>query len=109
MMAMIMKQTETTVGAKSNNGWPERTQIPTARDLYFAARQLSPDQQENSERECFSALKLKNGTYKYTYSRRLEDLNDLVQPLLPSARPLQMMDVAVSSGVSTLEWMDSLE
>jgi len=32
-----------------------------------------------------------------------------VQGLLPLHRPLEIMDVAISSGVSTVEWLDSLE
>jgi hypothetical protein len=51
---------------------------------------------------------LRNGTYKYTYSHRLDNLNALVKELLPGARPLRVMDVAVSSGISTLEWAQDL-
>ena len=39
-------------------------------------------------------------------SHRLDDLNAEVANYLPSARPLQLLDVAISSGVSTLEWVD---
>jgi hypothetical protein len=41
---------------------------------------------------------------KKTYSRRLDDLNDLALKFLPSDRPLQLMDVAVSSGLLAMEW-----
>jgi hypothetical protein len=64
--------------------------------------------QEQLETNFFSSVKLSNGTYKFTYSRRLDDLNSLVNDLLPTDRPLRIMDVAVSSGVSTLEWIESL-
>jgi hypothetical protein len=52
---------------------------------------------------------LRNGTRKTTWHRRLDDLNALVQPLLPLQRPLEIMDVAVSSGISSAEWLVSLE
>lgn len=66
-------------------------------------------QQEEFEKDFFASLQLKNGTYKLTYARRFDDLNALVSKLLPPTRPLKVMDVAVSSGISTLEWMESLE
>src|SRR5262245_36978011 len=90
-------------------GIAEKAPIPTAKDLYFPRSRVDAKRQEALEREFFSSIKLKNGTYKYTYSNRLDDLNEIVEALLPSARPLQIMDVAISSGISTLEWMESLE
>jgi len=57
------------------------------------------------ETRFFVSLRLPgNGTYKTTYHRRLDNLNELVLRHLPSRRPLQIMDVAVSSGISTAEW-----
>ena len=50
---------------------------------------------------------MKNGTYKITRSHRLDDLNDLVNQLVPR-RHLEVMDVAVSSGTTTLEWIEAL-
>ena len=50
-----------------------------------------------------------NGTYKYAYANRLDDLNSLVAGLLPSDRPLRLMDVAISSGITTLDWANSLD
>lgn len=51
---------------------------------------------------------MKNGTYKITLAHRLEDLNALVNSLLPR-RPLKIVDVAVSMGISTLEWVEALD
>lgn len=82
---------------------------PTARQIYLAAPAMDEHLREEQERAFFSALRMRNGTYKYTYPHRLDDLNELVAAHLPCARPLEIMDVAVSSGVSTLEWMESLE
>ena len=76
---------------------------PTAHQLFFS--DASPEERERLETGFFMSLRLpRNGTYKTTYHRRLDDLNELVLPHLPSKRPLQIMDVAVSSGVSTAEW-----
>jgi len=62
---------------------------------------------EDDEARFFSSLRLKNGTYKITRSHRLDDLNDLVNQLVPR-RHLKVMDVAVSSGTTTLEWIEAL-
>jgi hypothetical protein len=81
------------------------TSIPTAFELYFGPKAASPD----VERVFFNSITLRNGTFKTTWHRRMDDLNALVQPLLPPQRPLEIMDVAVSSGVSTAEWLESLQ
>lgn len=81
--------------------------VPTAREILFG-KPTETAVQEERERIFFGSIRLKNGTYKYTFSHRFDDLNRLVNGLLPQ-RPLRIMDVAVSSGISTLEWMDSLD
>jgi hypothetical protein len=84
--------------------------VPTAFELYFA-RSARPGERQLEEREdlFFHSIELRNGTRKTTRHRRLDDLNALVQKLLPMQRPLEIMDVAVSSGVSTAEWLIELE
>jgi hypothetical protein len=81
--------------------------VTTANELYFGN---PPDslRLQQMERNFFKTLGLPNGTFKTTYHRRLDDLNELVAQQLPADRPLQLMDVAVSSGVSTAEWTESL-
>jgi hypothetical protein len=66
--------------------------------------------QDFVEREFFSRVVLPNGTVKTTSANRVDDLNEAVLPFLErmAERPVQIMDVGVSSGVSTLEWFDSL-
>lgn len=83
--------------------------IPTANELYFSDIPVEGGRLETLEKRFFESVFLPNGTWKTTSYRRLDDLNALVLKLLPSARPLDVMDVAVSSGVSTLEWLESLE
>ncbi len=85
------------------------TAIPTARSLYGGPIAPEPEQEHREER-FFQSVKLKNGTYKTTYSRRLDDFNRAIQSALPDGKgPLEVMDVAISSGVSTMEWLQSLE
>jgi hypothetical protein len=60
------------------------------------------------ERRFFAKLRLSNGTWKTTYPNRLDDLNQQLLAHLPNDRPLELMDVGVSSGISTVEWSDQL-
>lgn len=90
------------------------TTVPTAYDLYFAgggraAGGTRTPQDEEREDLFFHSIECRNGTRKTTRHHRLDDLNALVQGFLPSQRPLEIMDVAVSSGVSTAEWLVALE
>jgi hypothetical protein len=64
---------------------------------------------EGLEKALFDCLRLRNGTYKTTYPHRLDDVNAWIGAALPTTRPLKIMDVAISSGTSTLEWVQSLE
>ncbi len=89
--------------------------LPTAFELYFAGQERAGQEQLDEEQRAaredlfFHSIQLSNGTYKSTARRRLDDLNDLVMRLLPPQRPLEIMDVAVSSGVSSAEWLVELE
>jgi hypothetical protein len=86
-----------------------KQRIPTASEMYFSDRVVDPTQMELLERTFFQSVGLPNGTWKTTAYRRLDDLNAMVQKHLPPDRPLEAMDVAVSSGVSTVEWIESME
>lgn len=66
------------------------------------------DPSPETERRFFGKVLLPNGTWKTTYPNRLDDLNERLLEFLPRGRELELMDVAVSSGVSTLEWSDQL-
>ena len=83
--------------------------IPTANEMYFSELNADASQMERLEKQFFQSVGLPNGTWKTTTHRRLGNLNDLVQKFLPAERPLDVMDVAVSSGVSTVEWVESME
>ena len=83
--------------------------IPTANQMYFGQLPDEPAHVEALEVVFFKSVGLPNGTWKTTSHRRLDDLNALVLPHLPSRRPLEVMDVACSSGVSSVEWLESLQ
>ena len=85
------------------------TAIPTAKEFFFSRPTLDDEACLARERAFFRSIRLKNGTYKTTYSHRLDTLNEVVNTVLPAQQPLEIMDVAASSGVATLEWMDSLQ
>jgi len=84
-------------------------EIPTAHRLYFTDELRRDPRRPQLEDSFFHSLVLRNGTFKTTWHHRLDDLNAMVAPFLPSGRPLEIMDVAVSSGISTIEWLDFLE
>jgi chemotaxis methyl-accepting protein methylase len=68
------------------------------------------NEQESREFEYFRRVMLPNGTKKSTESNRLNDLNQAVLPHIArfAESPVKIMDVGVSSGVSTLEWYEHL-
>jgi hypothetical protein len=82
--------------------------VPTAKEFFFSPTTLDAEACAAREKAFFASIRLKNGTYKTTYPHRLDDLNEIINARLPAHRPLEIMDVAASSGVATLEWMDSL-
>jgi hypothetical protein len=58
----------------------------------------------------FAALKLANNTFKTTADHRMDDLNELILSRWQgtSFRPREIMDVGVSSGITTAEWAAGL-
>jgi hypothetical protein len=77
--------------------------------MYFGELPEEPAHVEALEVVFFKSVGLPNGTWKTTSHHRLDDLNALVHQHLPARRPLDVMDVACSSAVSTIEWLESLE
>jgi hypothetical protein len=67
-------------------------------------------QQDLLEREFFGRVVLPNGTVKSTNANRMNDLNAAALPYVQQLveRPAQIMDVGISSGVSTVEWYEQL-
>lgn len=82
---------------------------PTVREALLA-REGDGDahRREAMEDNFFRRLRLPGGVTKRTRRGRLADLDALVAEHLPCGRRLELMDVAVSSGVTTLDWAASL-
>jgi hypothetical protein len=83
--------------------------VPTAKEFFFTAPPLDARTREERERAFFHAIRLRNGSNKTTYAHRLDSVNQILNRFLPAHRPLDVMDVGASSGISTLEWMDHLD
>jgi hypothetical protein len=78
--------------------------FPTASE--FASSGYDP----LGERGFFGRIVLANGSFKTTGAHRMDDLNLAVLPYIQAMpeRPLEIKDVASSSGISTQEWYDAL-
>jgi hypothetical protein len=77
--------------------------VPSARSVLLGT--VSPEQ----EAAFFSNLLLPSGAYKTTFPGRFADLDGRVADLLADRETLRLLDVGVSSGVTTLEWVEALE
>ena len=88
--------------------------IPAATQLFLEVNPLADettDTRDQMEEEFFSSLRLSNGVHKTTAARRLDDANQTVMAVFQKlgVAPKTFLDVAVSSGVSTIEWFESLQ
>ncbi len=92
----------------ARDAWGIGVPAPTAHELYFGPLSRNAALLPRYEEAFFNEIWVRHGTSKTTYRHRLDDLNPLIEPLLPPDRPLDLLDVAVSSGVSTVEWIQSL-
>lgn len=88
--------------------------VATAKHLFLDVRSMVGEDaptRDVVETQFFSTIRLSNGVSKTTSSRRLLDVD---QALLGVFRklgvsPKTFLDVAVSSGTSTLDWLESLQ
>ena len=80
-------------------------EAPTVHEVFLASG-TSVEEQYALERQFFTRLALTNGTFKTTYPNRLDDINEAFFPHLVrlADRPIRIMDVGASSGISTIEW-----
>jgi Glycosyltransferase len=81
---------------------------PRIAEIFYNSPCHSDNLADIYEQNFFNNIRLSNGVFKTTSSRRLDDINECALPFLSKVRPLRMMDVAVSSGISTLEWSQVL-
>ena len=64
---------------------------------------------EESESVFFSSLHQSDGTTKMTGTNRLNDVNVAITSYLTAGSGLEILDIGISSGISTLEWLLSLK
>jgi hypothetical protein len=84
-------------------------EAPTVHEVFLASG-TSLEEQCTLERQFFARVALTNGTFKTTYENRLDDINEAFYPHLVrlADRPMRILDVGASSGISTIEWYDYL-
>jgi hypothetical protein len=70
---------------------------------------VAPAEQARLERSFFRNLCLPNGTHKTTAPGRLRTMDERAISLLSAGRPVRLLDVGISSGVTTLELLEFLE
>lgn len=78
---------------------------PTVFEVFFAP-ETSVDEQHALEQQFFDQVVLPNGTFKTTYPSRFDNINEAFLPHIATLanRPIKIMDVGASSGISTSEW-----
>lgn len=86
-----------------------KSTLPTIRAVLVDQPPADFSAFEKLEYEFFARLWFPNGTAKTTYPNRLNNINEWIQTFLPKTQPVQLMDVAVSTGITTLDWMNSLD
>jgi len=88
--------------------------LPAAKQLFLEVNPLQDEPttaRAQMEEEFFSSVRLSNGVFKTTSTQRLGDVNKTLMTLFQKlgVAPKTFMDVAVSSGISTIEWFESLQ
>ena len=83
--------------------------IPSARAFFLPSPGAAPEPDVATETRFFRYLRLPNGTYKTTYPNRMPDVDAIVAEALTPGTHVDVLDVGVSSGVTTLELIDALE
>ena len=90
-----------------------RVRVPTAWE-WLQAGKTGSSLDPAAEAAFFSAIRLPNGTFKTTCAGRLDDFNQIISAALcrtSAARDgqLQLLDVGISSGITSLEWAKAIE
>lgn len=88
--------------------------LPTAKQLFLEVNPLLHETtatRDLLEEKFFSSLRMSNGVHKTTSALRLDDVNKTLIAMFQKlgVAPKTFLDVAVSSGISTTEWFESLQ
>jgi hypothetical protein len=85
------------------------TRIASARQVLLRSHPVTRDDEVSLELSFFKSIALPNGTHKTTASARLADVDQLVCDCLESRRTIRLLDVGISSGVTTLDLLNRFE
>ena len=84
-------------------------QVASARQLFTCDRSCSPEELVRREESFFRSIHLPNDTSKTTFPGRLTDLDLTLRRLIRPRSQVHLFDVGISSGITTLELIDTLE
>ncbi len=88
---------------------PGNSKFLTIGSVFFPGPDCDEATIEKRENRFFNQINISGTLYKTTYYHRLDDLNVATDNHLPKDYELKIMDVAVSSGITTVEWVQHLE
>ncbi len=83
--------------------------VASARQVFLRARPAPAEEQVRLEKTFFKSISLANGTHKTTAPDRLADVDRLVCEQFAGAAAVRVLDVGISSGVTTLELLERLD
>lgn len=84
------------------------TSVASARQIFFGTQPKSIDERIRQETSFFQSVCLPNGTRKTTSPSRLGDVDDVVCEQLKNREMVHLLDVGISSGVTTIELLSCL-
>jgi hypothetical protein len=80
-----------------------------ASQVLFGDRGVGRKEQADNEAAFFKSICLPNGTHKTTASGRLTDVDIGLESILERRSTIQLLDVGISSGITTVELLDVLK
>jgi hypothetical protein len=83
--------------------------VPPARSVLLDDGSWSDSSIVDLEARLFRSLRMPNGTFKTTAAGRLVEFDVLVAGMLGEARQVQVLDVGVASGVTTVDLANQLQ
>lgn len=83
--------------------------VASARQALLKNQRILPHERLDLEKSFFKSLCMPNGTHKTTAAARLKDVDELIAGYLENRKNVRLLDVGISSGVTTLELLNTLE
>ena len=79
------------------------------KNRYVKIKQLINDDDQFSEYDFYSKIRLSNNTFKTTESGRLSDLNAKIITYLSNNKTYRILDVGASSATTSVEFAEDLD